>query len=63
MVSMETGVKAGPKIIKSVKCDKRLILSIFLKDFINFGRVFRDFYWSFYITCIYKAKSIPTLPP
>ena len=46
MVSMATGVKAGPKIIKSVKCDncKRLILSIFLKDFINFGRVFRDFY-------------------
>ena len=44
MVSMETGVKAGPKIIKSMKYDKRLILSICLKDFINFGRVFRDFY-------------------
>ena len=44
MVPMATGVKAGPKIIKIVKCDKRLILSIFLKDFINFGRVFRDFY-------------------
>jgi len=44
-VSMVTGEKAGHKIIKkSAKCDKSLILCIFLKNFINLGRIFRDFY-------------------
>ena len=43
-VSMVTGEKAGHKIKKSAEYDKSLILRIFLKTFINLGRMLRDFY-------------------
>lgn len=42
-VSIAVSAKAGHKIKESLKCYKISIVSIFLKDFIKFARVFRDF--------------------
>ena len=49
MVSMVQ--KAGRRIMKSVKYDKILILSIFVEDVIKFGRVFHDLY-RFFLTLV-----------
>ncbi len=43
-VSMTTAKNARQNIMKSLKFDKILILSVFVQKISNFGRVFRYFY-------------------
>lgn len=49
--------KAGHKIINA-KYDISLILLIFLKNFINLGQIFRDFYFSFYTRVFIPIPSL-----